>query len=170
MFALGDALDDSLAIDPGGDPLLTQLHDLAVQIVAQRNYVNSLLAPVANADASIDFDQLTTETDYLGTLVAQFQAVAAQRTAQNPYALSAFDSAILAVGQWAQGVMAALPNTVAAIPVAFTNALANVANNAISKTTGALSSAAMGLIVPAGIVLGILYFAEQSRTYRRKVA
>ena len=160
---LGDALDDSTSVDTGADPLLQQLHSLAVQIIAQRNAANAILSNVSNADASVDWDGLNTALANIVSLQQQFKSVAAQRTAQNPYALSAFDNAILAVGDWAQATLNALPGAIAAVPDAIVNGLGKIVQNA----GGAAFVASVPFLALAAAGVGLLLFAEKSRTVRK---
>lgn len=160
---LGDALDDSLDVDTGPDPLLQQLHALALQIVQQRNIANGILSNVSNADAEVDFGALDAALQRIVSLQQQFRAVAAQRTAQDPYALGAFDSAILAIGNWAQSTLDAIPAGIAAVPNAVVNGLAKIVQNAGGAALGA--AVPFGLLAAAGV--GLLLFAEKSRTVRK---
>jgi len=166
---LGDALDDAGNFDSGSDPLLNQLHGLALSIVAERAAANAILSKVSDADAEIsdsDWFNLSAHLANIVTLQQQFRAAAAQRTAQDPYALSVFDNAILAVGDWASGVLSWLPTAIAAVPNAVIDGLTKVVQNTGKDAAAALlpfGAIAVGLV-------GLLLLAEKSHTVRRVAA
>lgn len=167
VTSLGDAMDAASEENgDGADPLLNQLHQIALVIVSLRNQANIILSSVSNADATVDFDQLTALLNQIGDWKVKFQQVAAQRAAQNPYAVSWTDQAILDIGNWAQGVLNALPNAVAAIPNAFVNAAGRVIGNAGSSLFGA----SLPWLAIVGVGLFVVTQAEKTRTYRKVVA
>lgn len=163
---LGDAMDAASEDDGSDDPLLHQLHQIALVIVSLRNQANMILSQVANADSTPDLDALTGLMQQIAVQVQNFRNVAAQRQAQNPYALSSFDQAILDIGTWAQAVVQALPNALAAIPNALINAAAKIASNAGTAVLGA----SVPWLIGGGLVLMLVLQAEKSRTYRKAVA
>lgn len=163
--SLGDAMDDAAA-DDSADPLLSQLHQIALVIVSLRSQANSLLANVGNANADVDMDLLTRLMQQIDVQVQSFRAIAAQRNAQNPYQLTPYDTAILDIGTWAQGVLQALPGAVSAIP----NALVNAAGNIIGNAGSAVLGASVPWLIGGGLVLLFVLQAEKSRTYRKAVA
>lgn len=163
---LGDAMDDVSSQSDGTDPLLVQLHQLALLIVQLRREADAILNQVSNADGTPDMDQLTILLQQIAQYVTEFKRVAAQRTAQNPYALSGADQAILDIGNWAQGVVNALPNAVSAIPNALLDAAGKIIGNAGSDLVGA----SVPWLIGGGLLLVLVLQAEKSRTYRKAVA
>lgn len=163
---LGDAMDNAADDDGSDDPLLHQLHQIALVIVALRNQANGILSQVANADSTPDLDALTGLMQQIAVQVQNFRNVAAQRQAMNPFALSSFDQAVLDIGTWAQGVVQALPGAISAIPNALVNAAGQIAGNAGS----ALLGASVPWLIGGGLVLMLVLQSEKSRTYRKVVA
>lgn len=168
---LGDSMDDGAAADPGNDPLLTQLHQLALLIVSLRQQADNLMNQVSDAsNDTVDVNQLTAIMQQIAQYTAQFAQVAAQRTAQNPYALGWTDQAVLDVGNWAQGFLTALPNAVAALPNALVDAISQIVANAGKAAGNAISPWVIGAVALGAVVLFGARKAETTRTYRKYVA
>jgi hypothetical protein len=136
---------------------MKQLHGIALSI-------NSLITAANDAKKRGDTVAAQQAATSVQTMQGYFQQTADAFRANDPSLnLSAADQFILGVGQWVADFVKALPGAIAALPVALTQGLAKIAEQAGESTFGA--------ILPwVGVGLVVLWFigrAEKSPTVRR---
>lgn len=158
---------------------LGQTPEQAAQDRALRNHLHNLAIAIYQAQEGYRAAMAAGDTTRAGqwlqsaqALRDTFQDVAAQFTANNPYALGTFDRWFLATGTWiseAGAALAAGVGTVATIPRSILNEVVDTIGGTAQRAAWHGLAALIPVFLVAGAAIYLLREAEKSGTVRRVV-
>lgn len=153
---------------PTGDPVFQQIRTLAHMMAPIQQRINRAVSGVSNADATVDMDSLAADVIQLQGMHAEFYNLVQQWKGANPYAhdLNLANDYLAFLADWAQGMIQAIPETIAAVPNAVVDGLGNIASHGGQVAFGAI----LPWLAVGGAVLVFLKYAEKSRTFNKVVA
>jgi hypothetical protein len=177
---LGDAETDfsyDSSLDAINDPwanAIKAIRAISVPMGYLRQQIDATLGNVANADINMsdaDLNTLQANVQQMAQYAIQLPALIAAAKALPEYRTDAqtageLNNWLAFLQSWAGSSVAVL----GMLPTDLANYLGQQIANIGKAATGAATGIAFSLLPLVAIVLGVAYFAEQSRTYRKVVA